>query len=83
MPVTRIRKPQNKIKKNQIWLHEPTQGEYRILGLCKIKIPHVGWFWGVSYVCKKGKKYTRFIEDFENKFIKTNLKSFTHEKQKG
>ena len=70
MAITRIRKPKNNIKKGQIWKHVPTNKPYKVLGLSRIKIPHVGWFWGVSYVTsnKKRKKYTRFVEDFENKF---------------
>ena len=51
-----------------IWKHTPSGGEYTVIGVTQIKIPHVGWFQAISYRNKKGKTFTRFIEDFDNKF---------------
>ena len=58
-----------KIKPGQIWLHNPSGGIYQVVCKSQIKIPHVGWFKSITYKDPKtGKTYTRFIEDFENKF---------------
>ena len=59
-----------KIKKGQTWKHNPSGGNYVIEKIGKIKIPHVGWFPSVSYKDEKGNLYSRFREDFENKFTK-------------
>lgn len=62
-----------KIKANQTWLHNPSGGIYQVVCKSQIKIPHVGWFKSVTYKNPKtGKTYTRFIEDFENKFTLQN-----------
>lgn len=55
------------IKAGQQWLHVPSQGIYTVLNRGTIKIPHVGWFKAVTYTDGK-KTFTRFLEDFENKF---------------
>lgn len=55
------------IKAGQEWLHIPSQGIYTVLNRGTIKIPHVGWFKSVTYTDGK-KTFTRFLEDFENKF---------------
>lgn len=57
-----------KIKPNQVWLHNPSGNLYTVISKSQIKIPHVGWFKSVTYKDDRGKTYTRFIEDFENKF---------------
>lgn len=59
-----------KIKKGQIWNHIPSGQDYTVERVGKIKIPHVGWFPSVSYKDEKGNFFTRFREDFENKFVK-------------
>lgn len=58
-----------KIRPGQIYKHVPTGGSYEVVSKCKIKIPHVGWFKGVNYRDAEGKMYSRFLEDFENKFV--------------
>lgn len=68
--ITRIRKPKQNIKPKQKWKHSASGGVYEVISKTRIKIPHVGWFWGVTYLCENGRKYTRFVEDFENKFEK-------------
>lgn len=55
------------IKAGQKWKHLPSQGIYTVLSRGTIKIPHVGWFKSVTYTDGK-KTFTRFLEDFENKF---------------
>lgn len=55
------------IKKGQKWKHTPSGGIYEVTAKGMIKIPHVGWFKSVTYTDGK-KVFTRFLEDFENKF---------------
>lgn len=58
-----------KINKGQIWKHNPSGGLYEVISKSQIKIPHVGWFKAITYKdLDKGLTYSRFIEDFENKF---------------
>ena len=59
-----------KIKPGQVFLHTPSGGTYLIVTRGQIKIPHVGWFKSVTYKDAQGNHYTRFLEDFENKFIR-------------
>lgn len=59
-----------KIKPGQVFLHTPSGGTYVIVTRGQIKIPHVGWFKSVTYKDLQGNMYTRFLEDFENKFIR-------------
>lgn len=59
-----------KIKPGQIFKHLPSGGTYVIVTKGQIKIPHVGWFKSVTYKDLQGNMYTRFLEDFENKFIR-------------
>lgn len=59
-----------KIKPGQVFLHTPSGGTYLIVTRGQIKIPHVGWFKSVTYKDLQGNMYTRFLEDFENKFIR-------------
>lgn len=59
-----------KIKPGQVFKHLPTGGTYLIVTRGQIKIPHVGWFKSVTYKDAQGNHYTRFLEDFENKFIR-------------
>ena len=58
-----------KIKPDQVWKHKPTQNNYIIISKGHIKIPHVCWFKSVTYTSEINRKlFTRFLEDFENKF---------------
>lgn len=64
-----------KIKPKQHWVHTPSGGVYEVISIGETKLPHIGWFKSVTYVNEKGKVYTRFIEDFENKFEITDKKA--------
>lgn len=57
------------VKLKKKYVHLPSGGIYTVIKTTEIKLPHIGWFPGVVYRSKEGKIYTRFLEDFENKFI--------------
>lgn len=63
-------KKSKRFKSGSKWEHIPSGGIYEVLYFGDSKIPHVGWFKAITYKNKNGRVFTRFIEDFENKFRK-------------